>query len=307
MKFVFGPVPSRRLGASLGVNLVPHKICSFDCIYCEVGKTTELTSERRRFFKPEDLLKEFKIKYEKRKDKVDVVTFTGAGEPTLNIDLGYLAEKIKEIIDKPLAILTNSSLIMRDDVRRELMNFDIVVPSLDAVTDKTFAEVNKPVEGIKINDIIAGLKQFCTEFKGEVYIEVLLVKGVNDSNEDLQRLTEVLKDIEYTKVQLNTVFRPTAYKGVVGLSEKELLEKALFLSKNGVRVEPVGNYVKKLNNEGENIVEDVVELLKMRPCTEEDLILLFGTAKIKEVVERLIEKDMIVEKEHDGELFYFKK
>ncbi|MGA1847453.1 radical SAM protein [Deferribacter abyssi] len=307
MKFVFGPVPSRRLGASLGVNLVPYKVCSFDCLYCEVGKTTELILERKRFFNPDDLLSEFKIKYKKRINKIDIVTFTGAGEPTLNIDLGYFAKEIKKIIDKPLAILTNSSLIMRDDVRRELMNFDIVVPSLDAVNELVFAKVNKPVNGLKVNDIIEGLKLFCDKFSGEVYIEVLLVKGVNDSYEELQRLVEVLKNLKYTKVQLNTVFRPTSYKGIVGLSEKELLEKALFLSKNGIRIETVGNYVRKLNNDDSSLFEDIVELLKMRPCTKEDLILLFGTAKIGEVIEQLLVEKIIIKKEYNGEIFYFRK
>ncbi|BAI80304.1 conserved hypothetical protein [Deferribacter desulfuricans SSM1] len=288
MKYIFGPVPSRRLGASLGVNLVPKKICSLDCVYCEVGKTTDFEIERKRFFAPDDLLSEFKIIYERKKDIIDVVTFTGAGEPTLNIDLTYLASEVKKNIDKPLAVLTNGTLLFREDVRNELLIFDIVVPSFDAVSEDIFKRVNRPHPELKIEKIIKGLKEFSQIFKGKLFVEILLVKGVNDSNEELDKIANVLKDINYTKVQLNTVFRPPAYKGFQGLNEGELLEKGLYLAKKGVKVETVGSFIKSLSNNNENLEEDLISLLSMRPCTLDDLKLLFERSDIEKIINKLI-------------------
>ncbi|MGA1862812.1 radical SAM protein [Deferribacter thermophilus] len=304
MKYIFGPVPSRRLGASLGVNLVPKKICSLDCVYCEVGKTTEFEIERKRFFNPDELLSEFKIVYERKKDIIDVVTFTGAGEPTLNIDLAYLANEVKKIIDKPLAILTNGTLLFREDVRNELLNFDIVVPSVDAVSESIFKRVNRPHSELNIEKIIDGLKEFSRIFKGKLFIEILLVKGVNDNEVELKKIANVLKNINYTKVQLNTVFRPPAYKGFDGLNEKELLEKALFLAKEGVKVETVGAYLKSLSNKEEYIVEDLIDLLSMRPCTVNDLKLLFNRSDIVKILDKLIVDKKITKDIINNEIYF---
>ena len=152
-KFLFGPVPSRRLGRSLGVDIIPAKICTLNCIYCEVGKTTSCITKRQRFYNPDDIISELKIHYESLKNGLDVITVTGAGEPTLCTDMGYIIDEIKKFSELPVAVLTNSTLFTDQSVQNELMNADIVVPSIDAATQEAFKKVCAPETSLKIDEI----------------------------------------------------------------------------------------------------------------------------------------------------------
>ena len=222
-KHIFGPVPSRRLGISLGVDIIPYKTCSLDCLYCECGRTTHLTSERQSFFPPQLVLDELKMILPGI-PHLDFITFSGSGEPTLNSDLGWLITAIKKISAVPLAVLTNGTLLFREDVRRDLLRADVVLPSLDAATAGGFARINRPGAGLEVERIIAGLEIFRSEYPGKIWLEIFIVKGINDREEEIAALSQAVRRIAPDKIQLNTLDRPPAYSGIESADFK-ILEK----------------------------------------------------------------------------------
>ncbi|ADD69244.1 Radical SAM domain protein [Denitrovibrio acetiphilus DSM 12809] len=303
--FLFGPVPSRRLGRSLGVDIIPHKICTLNCIYCEVGRTTECTAERRRFENPDDILAEFRENYPHLKDDLDVVTITGAGEPTLNIDMGYIIKGLKEISEHPVAVLTNSTLLTDKNVQAELMELDVVVPSLDAVSEEAYRRVCAPERSLDIKAINEALVEFSHKFQGKLLVEVLLCEGINDNMEELKKIAGIIKRCRYDVVQLNTVYRPPAFARAKTVPEKTLIDTALYFKSEGINVESVGNYIKELS--GGSLNEDQLKrLLTMRPCSAEDIASVFGVeaAIVKEVIDAL-NSDHLRVSEYNGDKFYF--
>lgn len=208
MKYVYGPVPSRRLGRSLGVSPIPAKSCNYSCIYCQLGATGHLCTERRSFFPPDDILNE--IRSSLRSGNIDYITFVGDGEPTLNSDLGYLLQETKKMTDIPLAVITNGSLFYRQDVRRELAVADLVMPSLDAADEKTWRRINRGDSKISYKMLVDGLRQFKKENKCEFWLQVMLIKGINDSPEQLIKHQTIIKSIGPDKVCITTAVRPPA-------------------------------------------------------------------------------------------------
>ncbi|WP_022851570.1 radical SAM protein [Limisalsivibrio acetivorans] len=310
LKHIFGPVPSRRLGSSLGIDIVPSKTCTLDCVYCEVGRTNRLGIERESFYPPEGVIDEFASEYPALKEHLDVVTITGSGEPTMNSDLGTLASKIKSVSDHPLAILTNSTLITRCDVRSDLKNFDIIVPSIDAASQDVFERVNRPHPDLDIHEINEALIAFTNSFSGRILLEVLLVKGVNDSEDELKRIASVISRCRYDMVQLNTVFRPPSYSETEGLGEKELVEAMLMFKEQGIRIEPVGNFIRRLGGSvSDSPSEKIMNLLRMRPCTTGDIASVFGIEEsvAESCVNGLLHKDLVEESIFKEERFYFGK
>ena len=217
MECLFGPVLSRRLGLSLGVDLLKYKTCNMDCVYCELGRTSSLTKRRGRFVSPEKVLREIESRSE---EDFDHLTFAGSGEPTLSSDLGEIISRSKGIVDVPVAVITNSTLLSSSKVRSEVAKADVVLPSLDAVTQSTFESINRPVKDLKIEEIIEGLRAFRHEFSGEIWLEVMLVKDVNDS--EAEQIAEAVLSIEPDRVQLNTVVRVPA-EPVMPLDESEMM------------------------------------------------------------------------------------
>jgi len=266
--YVYGPVPSWRLGRSLGIDVIPFKICSFNCIYCETGRTTNLTVERKEYVSKASVIEELKAFLPKRKN-IDYITFSGSGEPTLNSKIGEMISEVKKLTDIPVAILTNSSLLSKEKVRGELIKADVVLPSLDVVSQSLFESLNRPHPSLKIEEIINGLIEFRKEFKNKIWLEVLLVKGINDGPEEIRKLAKVIKKIEPDKVQLNTVVRPTAEEGVFALNQKELC----FIQRQlPGKVEVVRKFKKVLKEEHiEKLETDIKNLLKRRPCTLSDI------------------------------------
>ncbi|MEF3255812.1 MAG: radical SAM protein, partial [Deferribacterales bacterium] len=300
MKYIFGPVPSRRLGSSLGIDIVPAKTCNLDCIYCEVGRTNKLTNKRDSYINIEEMINELKIAYNSLKDNIDVVTITGSGEPTLNKDIEIIVQRVKELINHPLVLLTNSTLLTDDEVKKGVLNFDIIVPSIDAVSEEIFYKVNRPHKKLNLKEILEHLKSFSYTFTGELNIEVLIVKGVNDGYDELKKIASYIKDLKYNKVQINTVFRPPAYPDAVRLSDSELLEIAIFFKKEGIRVEPVKNFMKNLKIEDNNYHTYIKSILEMRPCTAKDLSSIFDLTE-DELMENIKRLNNVISYKHNNE------
>lgn len=306
---LFGPVKSRRLGRSLGIELVPQKICTMNCIYCEIGKTTNLTLERKEYYSWE-LIESSILHAKEKEDTFDVLTFTGSGEPTLNIHFERAVKLAKKIIKKPVAVLTNATLLDIPSIRSALAEVDIVLPSLDAGTTQTFKKINQPHPKIKLNTIIENLKKLREEMKGKMWVEILFVEGVNDSEEELKALKSAIEYINPHKVQLNTVVRPPAFKDAKPLPFEKLKEIAEFLGEKAEvivskeRLEKVGETLKI--SEKEKLKEEILKYLKRRPSPIDELCSAFGVKKeiVEDILEKLVSEGIVKEKIHEGKKFF---
>ncbi len=305
LRRVFGPVPSRRLGISLGLDVIPYKTCSLDCLYCECGRTTDLTCERRRFFPPQELLDELGALLPSI-PRLDYMTFSGSGEPTLNSDLGAMIAAVKRFAAAPLAVLTNGTLLGRADVRRDLLGADVVLPSLDAASAAGFARINQPAAGVDVAAVIEGMAAFRAEFAGKIWMEVFILKGVNDGGEDLAALEAALRRIRPDKVQLNTLDRPPAYAGVES-ADFALLER-IRAGWQGLAVEIIkrARHREEIPAFSANLENSLLNTIRRRPLTLDDLAAL--TAKGEEELRRYLE---VLERERKlkpviegGKIFY---
>jgi wyosine [tRNA(Phe)-imidazoG37] synthetase (radical SAM superfamily) len=300
---IYGPVPSRRLGFSLGVDILPYKTCSFDCVYCQLGRTGRKSGRRGRYFSSRDILRQIKEAIDKN-PRVDHITFSGSGEPTLHTEIGNLIRKIKKMTDIPVVVLTNSSLLTRKPVRRALMAADIVVPSLDAATAASFRRVNRPLPSVRVEDIIGALALFRREFKGRIWLEVMLVKGINDSPSDIKALKKAIDRIRPDKVQLNTVVRPPAEKWAQPLSRSALdkIKKDL-----GGRAEVVVDFRRRPGSPAvPDIRRTILAMAERRPVTLEDITSSLGRKEqeVRPHLETLLRWQRIRRQKHEGAVYF---
>ncbi|MDD3071107.1 MAG: radical SAM protein [Methanoculleus horonobensis] len=272
-RHLFGPVPSRRLGISLGIDLVPHKTCSFDCIYCECGRTTDLTCERREYVPTGRVIAELDDFLAKGPD-LDYITFAGSGEPTLHTGIGEIIAFIKDRYPRyRVAVLTNSALFTDPDVRAALMWADLVVPSLDAVSEEVFIKINRPSPGITAERVLKGLLDFAREFSGEIRLEIFIVPDINDTEEELRLLQEAVAAIRPDRVQINTLDRPGTDIQVRPASIGALERIAAML---GGEVIGAACTERALPPESEDVAETILATIRRRPCTPTDLAALLG-------------------------------
>ncbi len=221
-KHLFGPVPSRRLGMSLGIDLIPHKICSLNCVYCECGATTVLTHDRKEYVPVNEIYSELKDFFKHNPDP-DYLTFSGAGEPTLHSHIGEVIAFLKELRPAiPVAVLTNGTLFTDPELRKELMRADLVLPSLDAATDEALRKINRPRRELLASAYIDGLIDFSREFEGEIWLEIFLLPGYNDDQKNLEALKEAAMSINPQRIQLNTLDRPGTVEGLHPMSMERL-------------------------------------------------------------------------------------
>ena len=265
-RYVFGPVPSRRLGRSLGVDLVPFKTCSYDCIYCQLGRTTCKTIDRKEWVPLADVVDELQ---KSLSSEPDYITLSGSGEPTLHSQVGELIARIKRITDVPVAVLTNGSLLWRDDVRQLLLGADLVIPSLDAGDATMFRLVNRPHEGISFEQMLAGLIGFRRQFRGRYWLEVFVLGAYTAIPAELSKLAKCVSRIHPDRVQLNTVTRPPAEKHAVGVSPERLAELSSFFQPPA---EVIADF-RDVHREAEFVAgrEEILAMLRRRPCSVEDI------------------------------------
>jgi len=275
-KHLFGPVPSRRLGMSLGVDLVPHKVCTLNCVYCECGATTNLTTNRKEYVSYNEIINELKDYFAKN-EKPDYITFSGAGEPTLNIKIGDVIDFLKSNYpDIPIAVLSNGSLLNDLNVRKELLKADLVLPSLDAANNKTFKKIDRPSEDLDINNYINGLTQFSSEFKGEIWLEIMILPKFNDDLENLNLLKEAILKINPEKVQLNTLDRPGTIENIRAASRLELQNIIDLWELDNVEIIAASAKRKEKKSFRKDIENAILETISRRPCTLEDLENILG-------------------------------
>ncbi len=269
-RHLYGPVPSRRLGRSLGVDLVPFKICSYDCIYCQLGRTTNKTVERKEYVPIKDVLEEVERKLSEG-DHPDYISLAGSGEPTLNSGIGDLIETIKHLTKIPVAVLTNGSLLWDSEVRDALMAADLVLPSLDAGDERLFRYVNRPHKEIAFEFMVAGIAAFARRFPGEVWLEVLLLGGVTEIPAEAERIAAAVRRIRPARVQLSTATRPPAENFAFPVSSDRMVA---LMDRFPAPVDIIGREEREGAQSGVPIRirdEDIAALLARRPCTLTDV------------------------------------
>jgi wyosine [tRNA(Phe)-imidazoG37] synthetase (radical SAM superfamily) len=303
---IFGPVISRRLGRSLGIDLLPFKTCSYNCVYCECGFTTEHSSQRREFFPVREIICELNDVLSK-KPVLDYITFAGSGEPTLSKSLGQVLSFIKDRYPGyKVAVLTNGSLLSLPEVRNDLLRADLIIPTLSVTSQQIFEQIHRPVSGISINSIIEGITALRDVFPNQIWIEIFLVPSLNTTNDAMSRLRDVIYRIKPDRVQLNTLDRPGTETWVKVPARDDIEKIAEFFSEAGISVDVIesNSAITPLVNSDEMFVH-IKETLSRRPCTAEDIAKMTGY-HINEVLKKLgvMMKEGIV-KGKDGSRGFF--
>ena len=291
--YLFGPVPSRRLGVSLGVDLVPFKTCTLDCVYCECGATTLLTNERKEYVPAEAVIGELE-EYLSSLPRLDYITFSGSGEPTLNSEIGRIVDYLKsEFPQYKLCLLTNGTLFSSIAVRYAVKMIDMIIPSLDAASKAGFKAINRPHNDIHCSDVISGLIELRKQYRGTLMIEVFIVPGLNDTAEELALIKKALTEIKPDRVQVGTLDRPGTEDWVQAADSSKLKEIAVSLG----QAELIEEFTERENIASFNssISEQIRQVVSRRPCTVKDLIQVTGKhqAEIEKYIEHLLNKGII--------------
>lgn len=280
-KYLYGPVPSRRLGRSYGVDIVPFKVCTLDCVYCQLGQTITKNTERKDYAPVESVLAELKEALAEKLE-ADFITIAGSGEPTLHIHLGRLIGGIKELANTTVAILTNGTLLDRPDVRTDCAKADVVMPSLDAGDEQTFRKINRPCRDISVENTISGLCQFRKEFAGQIWLEVFLIDSFNTGDKQIASIKKAIQRIRPDKIHLNTAVRPTAEPHVMRLDAEQLEDIAFRLGPN---CEVIADFTQTqqiassqsdpqtigLHHRESPKASALLSMLKRRPCSLSDI------------------------------------
>jgi wyosine [tRNA(Phe)-imidazoG37] synthetase (radical SAM superfamily) len=265
---VFGPVPSRRLGRSLGVDLVPFKVCSLDCIYCQLGGTTTKTLHRDVYVCVDEIIEDVDTAL-RRGPSPDYVTLSGSGEPTLHVYLDEIIRRVRKLTDLPVALLTNGVLFYREDVRADAALADLVLPSLDAPNADLFRRINRPPPSVTFERYVDGLVNFRDEFEGEIWLEVFILRDINDTEEHILELREHVRRIRPDRIQLNTAVRPTTSEEAVQVPREKLESFRRLL---GPDASVIADYsAPEAREHAAATRERVLELIRRRPCTLDDV------------------------------------
>lgn len=302
-KYIFGPVLSRRLGRSLGLDIMPFKTCTYDCIYCEQGKTTLRTAERKAYVPVADLLDELKA-YLAVHPAPDYVTVSAAGEPTLHAEIGTIIRSVKALTSVKLAVITNGSLLWAPEVREALADADVVMPSLDVGNARLFRQIDRPDTTISFERMLEGLIAFRASFHHELWLEIMLIDGMNSGEDEVREIAECVRRIRPDRVQLNTVARPPALSSARPLSPERLEYLAAFFEPHAEVIAHFGAAA---------LVEDmtpdasrVLNTVERRPCPQEEISAALGIRpmELSKILQQLLEQGRIEEIHHGEQVFF---
>ncbi len=304
MAHIFGPVPSRRLGLSLGVDLVPLKTCTYNCLYCQVGRTNRQSLKIESFFPVTEIFEELEKKLQICRP--DAITFSGSGEPTLSSDIDRVISFVKERTDTKTVVLTNGSLFWREDVRHRISGADIIMPTLTTVFDETFRLIHEPHADLDLNTIVEGLKSLRRTYKGNLFLEVVLLAGFNDSEKELEGLKSMIDQVSPDKIQLNTVVRPPSDPRAISLDIERLEEiKSLF----GEKAEIIAQTpLKHTRGEDDTVNAMILEMAKRRPVRARDVanVCDIPLEEADSLIKGLVVKGALRQQEHESEVYYMK-
>lgn len=300
--YIFGPVPSRRLGLSLGIDLVPFKTCSYDCIYCQVGRTTNKTIECKEFFPVSTIIDKLKERLEHVSP--DVITFSGSGEPTLYSKIDVIIKEIRKLTDIKLALLTNGSLLWREDIRKRVLDIDIIMPTITTTFDDTFKKIHRPHSALDISTILDGLVSLRREYNGAIYLELFLLAGINDNEKELLALRNIIDKISADKIQINTVVRPPSDRRAISVDIERLKEIKDFLGETAEIIADVPRLSPSIKKD-DNVMQ-ILNMIKRRPVRDIDIANAMGIKmdEVRAILKGLLVKGMISMYKHLGETYY---
>jgi wyosine [tRNA(Phe)-imidazoG37] synthetase (radical SAM superfamily) len=301
---IYGPVPSRRLGRSLGIDLVPHKICTYNCIYCQIGKTTKKTLLRKEYVPVKEVLEEVELFVKEEFSPIDHFSLSGSGEPTLHSKIRSVIEEIKTLSSIPVAVITNGSLLYEREVREDLLGADVVLPSLDAVSSEVFMRINRPHPEISAEKIIEGMVEFRKVYKGQIWLEALFCKEVNDTPGELRRMKEVVERVQPDLIHLNTVVRPPSEDWVKPLSQKEMEEIQAFFGEKATIISEFDRHL--LPATESNLAEETLRILRRRPLSLTDLSKGMGIPEkeLEKYIEPLVKERKIRARLFGNSIYY---
>ncbi len=283
-RHLYGPVPSRRLGRSLGIDVVPHKICPYDCIYCQIGRTTEKTLQRKEYVPVQEILEEVEAFLKEEHPPIDYLSLGGSGEPTLHSKIRSIIQGIQTITVLPVAVITNGSLFYEQELREDLLRADVVLPSLDAVSPEVFERINRPRPGFSIENVIQGLIEFRKVYQGQIWLEILFCKGINDTPEELQEMKKAIGRIMPDQIHLNSVVRPPSERWVTPLTQEELERIRAFF---GERASIISEFDRHIFPPPErDVTERILGIIRRRPLSLSDLSRTMGLSQYE--LERLL-------------------
>jgi len=303
-RYLYGPVPSRRLGRSLGIDLVPHKICTYDCIYCQIGKTTQKTLVRKEYVPVREVIEEVSRFLKEETSSIDYLSLSGSGEPTLHSKIRSVIEGIKRITSIPIAVITNGSLLYLEGVRQDLLYADVVLPSLDAVSSEAFLKMNRPDEGLSAERMVEGLVEFRKIYKGQIWLEILFCRGINDSQDELIRMREAINRIKPDQIHINTVVRPPSERWATPLSRKEMENIQAFLGEKAIIISGFDRHPFSLTER--DIKEEILSILRRRPLSLIDLSRGMGIPQeeLNRHLGALLEEGEIQSREFGNSIYY---
>ncbi len=302
-RYTYGPVPSRRLGRSLGVDLVPLKTCNFNCVYCQLGPTPHTTIERADYVPVEEIVPDVREQLAAG-PRPDFVTLSGSGEPTLNASFGEIASAIRGLTDIPIALLTNGGLFHLPEVRAACGAIDLVLPSLDAGDEETFQRINRPHPSLSLDQVVSGLAQLRAEFDGEIWLEVFIVDGLNSSDGHVRSIGACVDRIGPDRVQINTAVRPPAERDVRAPSAERLEEIRQMLGPRAEVIVPGRAFEETTRAHAEK--QEVLAMLRRRPCTLEDIANGLGIHPNEAVkcVRALLDEGAVMRRQRRYETYY---
>ncbi len=306
----FGPVPSRRLGRSLGINNITPKVCTYSCAYCQVGRTTQMEVERRPFYRPEEILKEVKEKLEtaaKMGKAVDYITFVPDGEPSLDVNLGLEMDMLKPLGIK-VAVISNASLIWDEGVREELSKADWVSLKVDAVEELAWRRINRPHRSLRLGSILEGILDFSRNYKGVLATETMLVRDVNDGERSLEMIADFLAQVRPAKAYISVPTRPPAENWVMPPSEESINRAYQIFSRKKEHVELLLGYEGDIFDFTSDVEQDLLGITAVHPMREEAVRKFLQQAgRSWDVIQRMIDAGQLVETEYGGNRFYLRR
>lgn len=300
--YIYGPVPSRRLGLSLGISPIIRKKCNYSCIYCQLGRTKHITNSRKEFVPLQEIVSELKD-YISSLPTFDVLTIVGEGEPLLYSKLGKLLQEIKKLSPKPVAVITNGSLLFQEEIPNELMYADIVLPSLDAYDELTYRKINRPIGSLSFNKVYSGLVNFSKKYTGQLWLELMLINGINDDIDSLYQFKKLLKEIRYSRLYINTPIRPPAEKWVAASSEKHLKNACDILQ--GTSIDRLAS--ESFHSEITDTYDAVMSIIHRHPMNQHELKTFISTRKnqtYQQIIDRLNIDNSVEKISYQGYLTY---
>jgi wyosine [tRNA(Phe)-imidazoG37] synthetase (radical SAM superfamily) len=310
MMIAYGPVPSRRLGQSVGINNIPPKICTYSCVYCQLGRTLNMQVQRKAFYKPEEVVEAVKRrirKAEENRESIDYLTFVPDGEPTLDENLGKMIELLRKT-DRKIAVISNASLIWREDVRKDLSLAHWVSLKIDAVDQDIWHAVNRPHQGLKFQKMMEGMREFSKSFAGDLATETMLIQGMNDKTETVERTAAFIKVLKPKKSYVSIPIRPPAEKWVKPASEFSINSAYQIFKEQDLDTEYLIGYEGNAFAYTGNVEEDLLSIVSVHPMRKEAVDNLLAKAREDwDTVKKLIKENKIIEIEYQGNKYYMRK